>query len=126
MCDVWLNHGLCLCAEFICNSLSLLFWFCCRCSILSNATVKCDTGLYESLQAWKDHKLHIDHEVTHCLTHSQTRRLIIRLGLCYARYRCLFTSLQIETLQTKIKNLKEVRVHLKKARPLECDCNKYL
>lgn len=28
-----------------------------------NDTVKCDGGLYKSLQAWKDHKLHIEHEV---------------------------------------------------------------
>lgn len=28
-----------------------------------NDTVQCDGGLYKSLQAWKDHKLHIEHEV---------------------------------------------------------------
>lgn len=33
-----------------------------RCSILPNASVQCENGVYESLQAWKDHKLHIDHE----------------------------------------------------------------
>lgn len=52
-----------------------------------NDTVKCDGGLYKSLQAWKDHKLHIEHEVlphstllvTLCKSHF--RQSFIRLGL---------------------------------------------
>ncbi|KAK2821410.1 hypothetical protein Q7C36_020753 [Tachysurus vachellii] len=62
-----------------------------RCSILINDTVMCDGRMYKSLQAWKDHKLHIEHE--------------------------------IETLHSKIKSLKEVKRHLKNARPKECDCH---
>ena len=41
-----------------------------RCYILENDTVQCDTDLYRSLQAWKDHKLHIDHEVSEVISHA--------------------------------------------------------
>lgn len=41
-----------------------------RCYILENDTVQCDTDLYRSLQAWKDHKLHIDHEVSDVISHA--------------------------------------------------------
>ncbi|XP_072571749.1 extracellular sulfatase Sulf-2-like isoform X1 [Paramormyrops kingsleyae] len=64
-----------------------------RCSLLTNSSVRCDGELYHSLRAWKEHKLHVDHE--------------------------------IETLQTRIKNLQEVKGHLKHARPVECNCPLY-
>lgn len=89
-----------------------------------NDTVKCDGGLYKSLQAWKDHKLHIEHEVlphsTLLLTlyKSHFHQSFIRWGF----FLCVCVSLQIETLQTKIKNLREVKGHLKKVRPEECQC----
>uniref|UniRef100_A0AAX7U585 Extracellular sulfatase n=1 Tax=Astatotilapia calliptera TaxID=8154 RepID=A0AAX7U585_ASTCA len=61
-----------------------------RCSILSNATVKCDTGVYQSLQAWKDHKLHIDHEVTSfsrfCKSHTAVR--VSRVKKTYSSDAC--------------------------------------
>lgn len=43
---------------------TVFFSFVSRCYILENDTVQCDMDLYKSLQAWKDHKLHIDHEVS--------------------------------------------------------------
>lgn len=194
-----------------------------RCYILENDTVQCDLDLYKSLQAWKDHKLHIDHEVrgfwagstvppararqghqprregqrpTGVLRHQATSRRgggdsVVKdwplrdrasqaaparvsprsepggdeasggsagprepghLGRWnpgpLSSHKCrqgpgappscpfcpsphprvqslLACSLpQIETLQNKIKNLREVRGHLKKKRPEECDCHK--
>lgn len=35
-----------------------------RCSLLTNSSVHCDGELYHSLRAWKEHKLHVDHEVS--------------------------------------------------------------
>ncbi|XP_035154740.3 extracellular sulfatase Sulf-2 isoform X2 [Callithrix jacchus] len=77
-----------------------------RCHILENYTVRCDLDLYKSLQAWKDHKLHIDHEPV----------AVSRLPLLPLP--------QIETLQNKIKTLREIRGHLRKKRPEECGCHK--
>lgn len=95
-----------------------------------NDTVKCDGGLYKSLQAWKDHKLHIEHEVILFSVYSVLLKLLywlfgllkvlVGLSVCL----CSFPYLpQIETLQTKIKNLRDVKDHLKKARPEECQCD---
>lgn len=100
----------------ICISLWLFWWFCsCRCSILMNDTVQCDGGIYKSLQAWKDHKLHIEHEVC-----ALTVNVMI---LCWHVTSKRSVCTQIETLQSKIKNLREVKGHLKKVRPEECQCN---
>ena len=47
----------------MCVCVCVCVYLCDRCSILANDTVSCDTGLYQSIQAWKDHKLRIDHQV---------------------------------------------------------------
>eukprot|EP00069_Balaena_mysticetus_P008593 bmy_19761T0 len=120
-----------------------------RCYILENDTVQCDLDLYKSLQAWKDHKLHIDHEVTgvwagRVLTTPSSAgppataggrearprggrpRGILHQGQQCRSWPQIDSSCRIgiETLQNKIKNLREVRGHLKKKRPEECDCHK--
>lgn len=58
----------CLHCAFICCSKHCFSTA--RCYILENDTVQCDTDLYRSLQAWKDHKLHIDHEVSDAVGHA--------------------------------------------------------
>lgn len=86
-----------------------------------NDTVKCDGGLYKSLQAWKDHKLHIEHEVLILMLNSISA--VADILWCITGFVRLCVCVQIETLQTKIKNLREVKGHLKKVRPEECQCN---
>lgn len=73
-----------------------------RCYILENDTVQCDTDLYRSLQAWKDHKLHIDHEVSDVTSHVFSACLWpgflwadrIMLCLCLSASGCLCSSLE--------------------------------
>lgn len=58
---VYIALCVCLCVFTVINT---AYFSMPRCYILENDTVQCDTDLYRSLQAWKDHKLHIDHEVS--------------------------------------------------------------
>lgn len=63
-CVISCLHSLCVCVCVTNTVTNTVCFSMPRCSILENDTVQCDTDLYRSLQAWKDHKLHIDHEVS--------------------------------------------------------------
>lgn len=90
-----------------------------RCFILLNDSVRCEREIYQSSRAWKDHKSYVDQEVGLWGTVSLTRT---RTDASFKTH-YLHIWHQIETLQDKIKNLREVRGHLKRTRPEECDCD---